>query len=427
MSICHGRLLFWYCLMMLTLLPATVARLHAADTAPASQPWSLRHKTTDFDRIFATNPQAIASIKATGKLRPADFKLSFAGWLEYDVEVPADGWYEWLVFPQADNHEYTIDGGPPVCPSSNSEKVASFFLTKGKHCLRIQRFNWTAFANLNAWVLQQAPSNLAAQLSVKLAGDRDVFRATEKITLNLQAGNTTATALDVWLTDLQNKDSQPLGRIDLPAAGSHSPATVNYSFACKNEGFYRIHLGVDGKDFISRDYTPIRINVIDTTPPATAPGELKKTLLAEVNCAEKAPDYFGGGESRIVKKAFGSYRESGAVGWRDHMNSTDPSWFAYSFPTPQSPGLYAIEVDYPDDALRTFAIAVRDPLSRSYPTAGGVDSGGEFALTNSLLTHTILHWHNGDSLRVVLITPRTGRRAAAARIRLYRVEQPLPP
>jgi hypothetical protein len=55
-----------------------------------------------------------------------------------------------------------------------------------------------------------------------------------------------------------------------------------------------------------------------------------------------------------------------------------------------------------------------------------VDSGGEFYLSDKMQTQRILHWARGKELRLVCITPQTGYRAAAARIRLYALPDGLP-
>ena len=129
----------------------------------------------------------------------------------------------------------------------------------------------------------------------------------------------------------------------------------------------------------------------------------------------------------MVHAKLGDYRESGKVGWYGHMNATEPCWFAYSVKVPQPQRQYVVEVDYPDDALRTFAIVLREAVTGSYPTAGGVDSGGEFSLSHKMQTHSLLYWAQSTDLRVVLINATDGMRAAAAKIRVYEVQGELPP
>ena len=116
------------------------------------------------------------------------------------------------------------------------------------------------------------------------------------------------------------------------------------------------------------------------------------------------------------------------MSWLTHMNSREPSFFAYKFMVPEPQKLYLAEIDYPDDAFRTYAIAVRDSVPADYPIAGGVDTGHEYPLTNGMLTHSLLFRPNSTDLRLLVANARDGVRAAAAKIRIYRVEgDALPP
>ncbi|MEI8197911.1 MAG: family 10 glycosylhydrolase, partial [Phycisphaerae bacterium] len=93
-------------------------------------------------------------------------------------------------------------------------------------------------------------------------------------------------------------------------------------------------------------------------------------------------------------------------------------------PEPQQ--TYMIEVDYPDDSLRTFCIGLMERKMMDYPPAGGVDSGGEFSLSHKMQTQRFFHWPRGTEQRVLFFNAQNRRRAAASKIRLYRVEGPLP-
>jgi hypothetical protein len=128
----------------------------------------------------------------------------------------------------------------------------------------------------------------------------------------------------------------------------------------------------------------------------------------------------------VTVKPFGRYRETGSVGWLGNMNGTDPCWFAYRVVLPEAQQLYRFEVEYPDDARRTFCFAVKSGTT-AYPIAVGADAGGEFALTHGWQTLSLFYWARTTDVRAVLITPVTGSRAAAGRIRVYAVETPLPP
>ena len=93
----------------------------------------------------------------------------------------------------------------------------------------------------------------------------------------------------------------------------------------------------------------------------------------------------------------------------------EPSWFAYRLHNIVAQTPYLVEVDYPDDRLRTFAIALRESAPLSYPVAGAVDSGGEFSLSNGMLTQSLLYWPRAEGTRVTLLNAHDGRRAAASK------------
>jgi hypothetical protein len=199
---------------------------------------------------------------------------------------------------------------------------------------------------------------------------------------------------------------------------------------CDQEGAFTVTFKLDGAAVDQKDLRPIGFQAVDTALQPPTGGEIKRKLIKEIDCVTTAPDFFNG-ETRVTKGAPGAYRESGDKGYLSHMTSTDPTWFAYQVEVPEKQKLYQVEVDYPDDALHTYVIAVREGRGAthgfpSYPTAGGVDSGGEFSLSNTMPTHKLLHWVATTDLRILIIPTMNGRRAAAARIRVYQIEGELP-
>ena len=89
---------------------------------------------------------------------------------------------------------------------------------------------------------------------------------------------------------------------------------------------------------------------------------------------------------------------------------------------------YLVEIDYPDDAFRTFAISLRNQGDTSYPAAAGVETGHEYPLSNRMLTHTILSWFKEKNSRLIVANACDGQRGAISKIRVYRIENAvLPP
>ena len=195
---------------------------------------------------------------------------------------------------------------------------------------------------------------------------------------------------------------------------------------CDKEGAFTVSFSLNGKFLDKKDVRPISFNVFDTSLRLPMGGEIKRTLIQEIDCATTVPD-FSCGETHVIRKPFGAYRESGDKGWLAHMNAIDPSWFAYNVKVPEKQMLYQVEVDYPDDALRT--------LLHCRP--GGVGCllsngwwGGQrrriLAHESDVLPTLCCTGQVRADLRIIAIQALDGRRAAASKIRIYKVDGELP-
>jgi dienelactone hydrolase len=383
------------------------------------EPWEKVFKAGEFQRCELSHPEKITKVRDAGNLsgrREGDKWDPIAGWFEYDFRAPFSGWYE-LIVPGGGQTEYTLDG-QYAFGVGTGDKVGNFYLEHDRHTLRIQRTHWTGMRAIEGFTLRAVPPDkTAGHVRVTTIKNHQARRLGEEIRLRVRSGRlpkpATLTAELVVAGEVASSASVEL--CDWP-----SDEIRIVPLACSRAGGGVIRFKIDGREVDSGDLRPISVQIIDTAAqPSTA--ELRKELLAEIDCATTPPDYFGGGETRVVEKPFGAYRESGEVGWLQHMDSTNPSWFAYSFTVPEGQQPYYFEIDYPDDQQRTFCLAVREATPGAYPTTAGADTGGEYALSNSMQTQTILHWARGTEMRLLCITPSTGYRAAAARIRLYRL------
>lgn len=85
---------------------------------------------------------------------------------------------------------------------------------------------------------------------------------------------------------------------------------------------------------------------------------------------------------------------------------------------------YVIDVDYPDDRVRTMDLLVQDvradPLD--YELQVGVAAGGEWPNTGRILTHRCIYWRRANDTALVAMTARDGAPAALAAVRVYRVK-----
>ena len=372
-------------------------------------------QAAQFDRGKFIDPAMADQIRQAGNLSGLNKlkglnKHPACGWVEYDMKVPRDGWYELWILPSSYGQEYFIDGRTYIYSRSRA-KLSNIYLTSGQHTLRIQRWIWTGLGAIKTIRLTASQPTLSQRLRISCISSTTVLRKGAFLKLLVEAGDCDhARTLNIVVERDNGKQVASIP-VSLPASATYWKITVKIPGDA--EGFFKLTFAQGDQPIFNRDVPSISFSVIDTTLVARPGGDFHRKLIASIDCATQPPDYFGGGATRVIHQTFGDYRESGDVGFRSHMNATDPSWFAYTVKLPQAGRPYLVEVDYPDDALRTFLIVIRERLSRSYPTAGGVDSGGEFSLSHKMQTQSLIHWARTRQLRVILLQPTEHLRAAA--------------
>ena len=434
-------------------------------------------KATVFDRHMLAEPCQEASIRAADNLQafqtavpPADPDCSLSavqGWFEYEFYVSQEGWYQVFVQSRAQEvsgvrygagHDYIIDeniasnegcAGSEPCDvvgdtflnaaadatwskTCNCDfKIGNVWLKPGAHRFRVQRYHWTGFHPLTAFRLDRVidASAVAKNVRVNIKNDGlygiNFVRKGEPLQLDVISNGQQPT-LKVQVRDAVGTTTHRTVSLDTPDRDDpyHSVFTLT-DVATLPQGNYQLVFRDGNTDISERDMRRHQFVVVDTAPAAAnvVPWVKPEPMPGGViNCATDMPPYAGGSDPhRVVPANQPRYRESGVVGFRQHRNETDPSWFAYDLPTVTEGQPYLLEVDYPDDALRTFAIEVRESDEGTYVLASGVDSGGEFVPTGSTKTHQMLYWPRSSDAtpKVVLLNARDGRRAACTQIRFY--------
>lgn len=359
------------------------------------------------------------------ELHPAAGRLAGAsGWAEYDFGVARAGWHELVAVPGGREISYSIrHTGRTVFSVYDStgnvqqgeDKVSSVWLPAGPHTLRVERRYWTGFPAVQRFVLRPIASGMRASLT----GATRVFRARACASIEVEA----SAPVDVFV---RAPGSGPRRLRRLQADSPSRPWRLRFDPPCDREGDHLVSFGTAVGEMSWREQRPIAYEVIDTAvAPAVAPA--RRTLVDEVRFASREPDY-AGGATRVVD---GRYRESGDSGFTRYQRAPpaarvamrEPSWFAYVLRNiaPQEP--HVVEIDYPDDALRTMVFALRESAPLAYPVSAGVDSGGEFPLTRRTQTHSLLYWPRAADTRLVVLNAHDDRRAAAARARVYRIDR----
>ena len=400
----------------------------------ASQPaerTSVRRAAASFDRHFVTVPAQVAQARRSGDLAGA------VGWFDYDIDIDAPGWFELIVDGYMLGVQTTIrerNSGREVFREEVSlgfdgktDKVSNVWLPQGAYTLRLLREYWTGFPAVRSFSLIPATS-LAGRVRAEKP-IRRVFRLgdCEPIRILASAG-TSATALNWTMTDGEGR-TRRTGELRIPAGSD--PQAFRFTPPCDTPGSAVVYFATPAQRVTNRDIHQFHYQVVDlkgALAPSLAPP--RRSLVAEIDFTSREPDYRVG-PAQVVQTAAGSYRQSGPNGWLERQHGdplrANPHWFAYVLQGLQPQTLHQVEIDFPDDARRTFVIALREPATTGYPVAGGVDSGGEFPLSNAMRTQSLLFWPASRDPRLVLMPAHDGQPAAAARARVYRIDEPLAP
>jgi len=442
-------------------LLAAVVFVMVAHTAARAQdkPWhsTIRRAAASFDRARFTSPDHAVKVKTGGTLSGGKTDWGITGSVEYDFDVPRAAWYEVHTIGLGPGVEYIVDPGTSAASSGSAyffgtsgvfgrlddisgaplDKVGNVWLEPGRHTLRLQRYLWTGFPRIEGIGISESQPILAQGFRPALPEKSAVYRKAQCPALSVEAGGFDKVRfLTVKFDDLDDRtQATRIIRIE-PSA---RPRQYQVPLYCERGGEFKIHYA-EGPQYVdAREVPDLSYEVIDTVRPPVVVGPPRR-LLQEIDCTAAHPDYQGGTTSTRTS-ASGPYRESGDTGFTHWQRSPAAaqavlprfSWFAYRLNSIGRQKLHLLEVDYPDDALRTFTITVREGLkvenqpTYMYPVSVGLDTGGEFRISNTMQTMSLFFWARGEEARVLLQTAHDGRRAACSRIRLFAVNEDLPP
>ncbi len=391
--------------------------------------------------------EAASRILRSGDLSGERGGCCLAGSVRYDVSISEAGWYELTVAGRPLEVEFLIAPSAPANASpsfqvyggadamlSGEDKVANLWLDAAAYTITLRREHWTGFPSITGIRLRKAGRDPAKMAFAAFDSPRPIFRSGQCPPLRVLAGGP---AVRNWVLfgDVHASDGRQVTRTALKIPASGGPQEHDLPVPCEKAGGYYVSFGTDASSIATREMRPVQYEVIDTTASNPAAKSSTRTLVQAIDLAARAPEYSAGGDTRIKTTMLGAYRESGEFGFTSYQRASqaarrglpEPSWFAYNLSglVPQKPHL--VEVDYPDDARRSFAIALREAKPLSYPVSAGVDSGGEFSLSRAIKTHSLLFWPRSDQVRLVIMNIHDGMRAAASAIRVFRLdEQPLP-
>lgn len=387
-----------------------------------------------FRRHNLLDPSSAQQIREAQDLKASQSHPS--GWVEYDFQVPKTGWYElgFLGWGGGDV-EFMIDAKNDTLGPSGTyflglsmtaprrQAVGNAWLTAGAHRVRVQRLHWTGFPPISAIELKPTVNTFAAIQT----NDQRVFRKDHCGNINLVGGGAgVAVSYQIFELDSVTGLTRSIRKTTFPA--TRQPATKRLAVPCSKDGFYTLAFGAN--DRIMPGLGKFSYEVVDTTPQDSEP-ESPDELILKIDCSKQAPN-FSGSDTHVVQRPFGAYREAGDRGWTKYQRYpreiisqfAEPGWFAYTLNDLVPQTRHRIEIDYPDDARRTFAIALREASPLRYPVAVGVTSGGEYTVSESVATQAMVVWPRTNAPRLLFVTAHDGDSAACSQVRVYRTGTP---
>ncbi len=184
-----------------------------------------------------------------------------SGWAEYNIAVPAAGWYElWIGgVPLEWGIDVNLDGEPLVAAASGTEadrvpadarkpgeveyKIANIQLPKGEHKLRLQRTEFPGTLP-SIFELRPAAGKPSAMVFAKFATS-PVITTGQKAILKMTASAPTAITYQLSLKNEVTDAITPVGNVDFPA--SPQPVTRELTIDAPAKGLYQLEAQADGQ------------------------------------------------------------------------------------------------------------------------------------------------------------------------------------
>jgi len=449
--------------------------LTAVSVAAGPKGGVIRRKAWSFDRSqLDWYPKSKPDEqKAKGSLQ------GVAGWAEYDFKVSTSGWYElfesgvdpsWprdiyldgeMLFPFSHSpHKTRMDDVVRIA-GKHLAKEANIWLSSGKHSLRYRRILFPA--NLpSSWELHPSGNRPEGCIRATSTSHR-VLRAGEDIQFIFLGGAAVPLSYELILRNMTGKKLISVAHVKFPAIqAGDKPLKRAVKIKFPREGQFQLIARVGERVLKPSDLKAGLFTVIDTKNPPPAPARLKTTPIIDIDCVAQTingkpvkagTNYFENRcRTEVVRRPFGAYREltpdptrpaplgkdvklsAGEMKKRNiYMKRNWGKWgceaFAYKFDLPEANQLYRLRVDYPDDDRRTMGFHLQDfPNKRGgWIQGGGVGTGDHYPVSHTMQTHEAYFFcRNPKGLVMPVVNLLPGWKAAAARIRIDRVDEGLP-
>jgi len=357
-------------------------------------------------------------------------KQALIGWVEFDIHITSPAWHRIIlsaqpfpgridisINPSSAASSIHLRGGRPI--GNGRFDMGAVWLNSEKYIVKLEYLNWTGFPAVSK--LELEPASLAGTFPFRVIPPQErSFRTQTCGSFFLEAGGDRRAAT---LIITANHDSD-LTNQTLSIAPADEAKRYELALRCEIPGDYTISVTEGGHPFAQE----FRYSVFASD--RAEPVLIKGRLVQEIDLAQVAPDYASSATAIVSQKA-GSYRTSDKYGFTPYARSSAdaqkhmsaPSWFAYklSLPSPDRP--YLLEVDYPDDAPRLFAVAIRERGASlfTYPPSIGAETGTNWPISNRFATMEQIFWPRTTDPRAVIMNVQDGASAAVSKLRVYEI------
>ena len=370
--------------------------------------------------------------------------------LAYRMEIPATGWYAPFFKGAVGEQDFFVDGRLVAqqrdlgrAGADGFSQGPALYLEKGVRELRLERLGRRGFPmrKFECFELRSLDPSPADWFFADKAG-HDVVRLGETVKFAVTAGLPDRDVTYEFRVAPQYgpeaKTWTALATLAFPKTGEPLAKTVELKLP--KEGMFSVKAFADGKELPANAFPRFEVVAIDVNEHGADSAKFELENVVEIDCVAQAPDAEANGKSSVARRNQLAYRESGdcSKATNEPYDGNMPenlSCFSYRVKVPAAQAPYLLEVEYPDDARRSVCIRhdwVKEGTNLYLKGNAGYQSksyetGGFFPISGTMKRQGQIIWPLSTEGAVTVINQSAGTRAAAAKIRLSRFRDDLPP
>ena len=346
------------------------------------------------------------------------------GWFEFAFTSAQAGWRRLALEGGSHLGGVELELDPAALPSPDGAAVSGslrpgdwVWLDPGPHRLRIIQNIWVGMPKVSSIRLEAPDAGQSGPFRLIRGAGRTAAALGRCAPIEIEAGGGgAASTLEVVF----RIDGQFLDAREVAVPPADRPVLLDIDAPCSRAGDVTANVSGAGGRVSSRD---IHYAVFDTR--RVEPEFRRGELVREIDATTQDPE-FGAGSTAVVHGGAGLYRETSDRGTQQYNRrggkGEEPGWFAYRLSGLTRGKPYLLEVEYPDDAVRAFVVALRDAEEPSYPTSIGAETGAIWPVSNTMAHMEAVFWPASSDARVLVLNSHDGMKAAISRIRIFALD-----